>query len=95
MVTTTFGDMLYRPETDQLQEFPSPESLKKKVMISTKPPKESRTSSKKEQWNGEAAASKSDIETSDKVNLELTHSGLILNSSRINLFFLKITCSCI
>ncbi|KAJ6424823.1 hypothetical protein OIU84_025567 [Salix udensis] len=30
MVTKTFGDMLYRPETDQLQEFPSPESLKKK-----------------------------------------------------------------
>lgn len=87
MVTKTFGDMLYRPETDQSQEFPSPESLKKKVMISTKPPKESKSSSKKEQWNGEGAASKSDIETSDKVNLELAHSGLILNASRINLFF--------
>lgn len=77
MVTKTFGDMLYRPETDQLREFPSPESLKKKVMISTKPPKEyletpsskstkrSKISSKKEQWNGETA-SKSDSEICDK-----------------------------
>jgi phosphatidylinositol phospholipase C delta len=98
MVTKTFGDMLYRPETDQLREFPSPESLKKKVMISTKPPKEyletpsskstkrSKISSKKEQWNGETA-SKSDSEICDKVNPEFTHSGLILNASRINLFF--------
>lgn len=105
MVTKTFGDMLYRPETDQLREFPSPESLKKKVMISTKPPKEyletpsskstrrSKISSKKEQWDGETA-SKSDSEICDKVNPEFTHSGLILNASRINFFFL-ITYSCI
>lgn len=36
MVTKTFGDMLYLPEN--LDEFPSPESLKRKIMISTKPP---------------------------------------------------------
>ncbi|KAK4854854.1 hypothetical protein QYF36_001883 [Acer negundo] len=38
MVTKVFGDMLHR--SDQLDEFPSPESLKKKVLISTKPPEE-------------------------------------------------------
>ena len=40
MVTDTFGDMLFKPETETLSEFPSPESLKKRVIISTKPPKE-------------------------------------------------------
>ncbi|KAB1201435.1 Phosphoinositide phospholipase C 2 [Morella rubra] len=41
MVTKTFGAMLYRPEgTENEKEFPSPESLKKKILISTKPPKE-------------------------------------------------------
>ncbi|KAK6156132.1 hypothetical protein DH2020_010380 [Rehmannia glutinosa] len=39
MITQTFGDMLFCPGSD-LREFPSPESLKKRVMISTKPPKE-------------------------------------------------------
>ncbi|XVF69008.1 hypothetical protein PTKIN_Ptkin11bG0046400 [Pterospermum kingtungense] len=40
MVTETFGEMLYCTETENLQQFPSPESLKKRVLISTKPPKE-------------------------------------------------------
>ncbi|KAL9371539.1 hypothetical protein Peur_036679 [Populus x canadensis] len=39
MVTKTFGGMLYRPETDELEKL-SPESLKKKILISTKPPRE-------------------------------------------------------
>ncbi|KAL3653476.1 1-phosphatidylinositol phosphodiesterase [Castilleja foliolosa] len=39
MITQTFGDMLFCPDSD-LKDFPSPESLKKRVMISTKPPKE-------------------------------------------------------
>lgn len=38
MVTKTFGDMLYCPKSDYLLEFPSPGSLKKRVLISTKPP---------------------------------------------------------
>ncbi|GAB2285730.1 hypothetical protein Dimus_020167 [Dionaea muscipula] len=41
MVLETFGVMLYLPESEFLQEFPSPESLKRRIMISTKPPKES------------------------------------------------------
>ncbi|CAI9091715.1 OLC1v1026811C1 [Oldenlandia corymbosa var. corymbosa] len=40
MITQTFGDMLFSPGGDKLTELPSPESLKKRVMISTKPPKE-------------------------------------------------------
>ncbi|TKY56864.1 Phosphoinositide phospholipase C 6 [Spatholobus suberectus] len=41
MATQIFGEMLYYPGTDcRLTEFPSPESLKNRVIISTKPPKE-------------------------------------------------------
>ncbi|CAI0443665.1 unnamed protein product, partial [Linum tenue] len=40
MVTQTFGDILFCPDSDCLKEFPSPESLKKRIIISTKPPKE-------------------------------------------------------
>jgi phosphatidylinositol phospholipase C delta len=38
MVTQIFGEMLFSPES--LKELPSPEDLKYRVMISTKPPKE-------------------------------------------------------
>ncbi|XP_027337550.1 phosphoinositide phospholipase C 6-like [Abrus precatorius] len=40
MATQIFGEMLYCPQTDCLTEFPSPESLKNRIVISTKPPKE-------------------------------------------------------
>lgn len=40
MITQTFGDMLYYPQSECLTEFPSPESLKHRIIISTKPPKE-------------------------------------------------------
>ncbi|XP_028803760.1 phosphoinositide phospholipase C 2 [Neltuma alba] len=40
MVTQTFGDILFSPGTECLKEFPSPESLKRRIIISTKPPKE-------------------------------------------------------
>ncbi|KAK4750174.1 hypothetical protein SAY87_027623 [Trapa incisa] len=40
MVTQTFGEILFAPDSDCLKEFPSPESLKKRIIISTKPPKE-------------------------------------------------------
>ncbi|CAI9097239.1 OLC1v1033615C1 [Oldenlandia corymbosa var. corymbosa] len=40
MVTSTFGDVLFCSESDVLSEFPSPESLKRRIIISTKPPKE-------------------------------------------------------
>ncbi|EXC09416.1 Phosphoinositide phospholipase C 2 [Morus notabilis] len=40
MVTETIGDILFSPGSECLKEFPSPESLKKRIIISTKPPKE-------------------------------------------------------
>ncbi|KAL2539882.1 Phosphoinositide phospholipase C 2 [Abeliophyllum distichum] len=40
MITQTFGDMLFSPGSECLKEFPSPESLKNRIIISTKPPKE-------------------------------------------------------
>lgn len=40
MVTQTFGEMLYYPDSQCLKEFPSPEALKHKIVLSTKPPKE-------------------------------------------------------
>lgn len=40
MVNETFKDLLFYPESDCLSEFPSPEELKYRVIISTKPPKE-------------------------------------------------------
>ena len=40
MITQTFGDMLFCPNHETLKEFPSPEELKYRILISTKPPKE-------------------------------------------------------
>lgn len=40
MISQTFGDMLFYPKSESLTEFPSPEELKYRVIISTKPPKE-------------------------------------------------------
>ncbi|CAL0320323.1 unnamed protein product [Lupinus luteus] len=40
MVTQTFGDILFCPSSENFNEFPSPESLKRRIIISTKPPKE-------------------------------------------------------
>ncbi|KAJ4903944.1 Phosphoinositide phospholipase C 6 [Raphanus sativus] len=40
MATQIFGEMLYYPESDSLEEFPSPDSLLHRIIISTKPPKE-------------------------------------------------------
>ncbi|KAL8215197.1 hypothetical protein R6Q57_004646 [Mikania cordata] len=40
MVTETFGEMLFYPSLSELKELPTPESLKYRILISTKPPKE-------------------------------------------------------
>lgn len=53
LVTNIFGDMIYRTESEYVDEFPSPERLKKKVLISTKPPKEyleSQENREREEW---------------------------------------------
>ena len=41
MVSEIFGEILFTPPPGEcLKEFPSPASLKKRIIISTKPPKE-------------------------------------------------------
>ncbi|KAI3801538.1 hypothetical protein L1987_29645 [Smallanthus sonchifolius] len=40
MVTETFGSMLYSSESENLEELPTPENLKYRILISTKTPKE-------------------------------------------------------
>ncbi|KAG0598386.1 hypothetical protein M758_12G068400 [Ceratodon purpureus] len=41
MLTRILGESLFYPKTsDPLTEFPSPESLKKRIIVSKKPPKE-------------------------------------------------------
>ncbi|KAG5409036.1 hypothetical protein IGI04_005355 [Brassica rapa subsp. trilocularis] len=54
MITQTFGDMLYYHDSESCKEFPSPEELKGKILISTKPPKEYlEANDSKEKDNGE------------------------------------------
>ncbi|KAL0824219.1 hypothetical protein Bca101_047896 [Brassica carinata] len=54
MITQTFGDMLYYHDSECCKEFPSPEELKGKILISTKPPKEYlEANDAKEKDNGE------------------------------------------
>lgn len=37
MSTETFEEILFTPETESSEGFPSPETLKRKILISTKP----------------------------------------------------------
>lgn len=63
MATQTFGAMLFFPESD-LEEFPSPESLKGKILISTKLPKQYLVSQV-----GNSAEEK--VGTSEKVHVHI------------------------
>jgi phosphatidylinositol phospholipase C delta len=40
MVLEVFGNILYYPQEEHPKELPSPEDLKGRVLLSTKPPKE-------------------------------------------------------
>lgn len=63
MVTQTFGDLLFTCGAECLSEFPSPESLKGRIIISTKPPKEYLESEKlSEKDNGSQKGKKSSEE---------------------------------
>ncbi|KAL3719906.1 hypothetical protein ACJRO7_004830 [Eucalyptus globulus] len=68
IVTKTFESKLHRPDSDQLAEFPSPESLKRKILISTKPPKEylERQSSMEKEYNSAQSEELSDKDSSDQ-----------------------------
>ncbi|XP_062181461.1 phosphoinositide phospholipase C 2-like [Phragmites australis] len=56
MIKETFGDMLYISESEHMAEFPSPDDLKGKIIISTKPPKKyPQTKSGKEEISAHKA----------------------------------------
>lgn len=40
LVVEIFGDTLYTSDAEPAEKLPSPESLKRRIIISTKPPKE-------------------------------------------------------
>jgi phosphatidylinositol phospholipase C, delta len=40
LIKQTFGDMLFISESEHMAEFPSPDDLKGRIIVSTKPPKE-------------------------------------------------------
>ncbi|KAJ8620947.1 hypothetical protein MRB53_029476 [Persea americana] len=64
MVAQTFGEMLFYPKTDYLEEFPSPAAMKKRIIISTKPPKEYLES--KSFKDKEDSAQKGKVSTDDE-----------------------------
>ncbi|XP_042481966.1 phosphoinositide phospholipase C 2-like isoform X2 [Macadamia integrifolia] len=82
MVIETFGDLLYISEPEGLKEFPSPASLMKRLIISTKPPKEyletktieekenesqkGKVSADEKSWGKEVPDLKSSLEAADK-----------------------------
>lgn len=86
MITRTFGDMLFSPGPECLSEFPSPKSLKRRVIISTKPPKEylqakddkvqetntkkGKDKAKEEPWGNEIRTFKSKINISKVDDLD-------------------------
>lgn len=84
MVMETFGDMLYYPDSESHKEFPSPEALKKRIIISTKPPKEyleaksfkekdcdtqkENDSNEEEAWGKEVSDIQTEFELANKVS---------------------------
>ncbi|OAY51675.1 phosphoinositide phospholipase C 2 [Manihot esculenta] len=62
MVTQTFGDILFFPGSEGLKELPSPEFLKRRIIISTKPPKEYLEAKEKKEKDSEDADDMNDLD---------------------------------
>jgi len=71
MMKEIFMDMVYFPEAGGLKEFPSPEDLKYKIVISTKPPKGSLRKDKDSESDASGKAS-SDVSADDEKTEEET-----------------------
>ncbi|XP_057788882.1 phosphoinositide phospholipase C 6-like isoform X2 [Salvia miltiorrhiza] len=73
MATQAFGDMLYVPESECLDEFPSPNELKHKIILSTKPPKEYLINNKDDETSADLQENNSseDDDKSDEENEEM------------------------
>ncbi|ONK61854.1 uncharacterized protein A4U43_C08F34270 [Asparagus officinalis] len=80
MVSQTFGDILYYPQSDSFEEFPSPESLKNRIILSTKPPKEYLNSHKCSKLK--RGASQREKENDDRWGKEVTDLKSILESTK-------------
>lgn len=73
MVTETYGDVLYSsgPDTTMI-DFPSPEFLKKRIVVSTKPPKEYLDTSKSMKENVETSVKTKTSSEEDVWGVELS-----------------------
>uniref|UniRef100_A0A7N0THN2 Phosphoinositide phospholipase C n=1 Tax=Kalanchoe fedtschenkoi TaxID=63787 RepID=A0A7N0THN2_KALFE len=71
MVTDIFGAMLFYPESDCLKDFPSPDELKKRIILSTKPPKEYIDSDKSKGTKGQSPTGKDSSEDEEETLSEL------------------------
>ncbi|CAL0304747.1 unnamed protein product [Lupinus luteus] len=68
MTIQIFGDLLYYPETDFQTEFPTPESLKGRILISTKPPKEYLESNQSDDKDNERELADKESSSPDPTN---------------------------
>ncbi|KAF3454248.1 hypothetical protein FNV43_RR04695 [Rhamnella rubrinervis] len=67
MVTDKLGDMLYCPQSEYMIEFPSPDSLRKRIMISTKPPEIREHKRIKERQSSKDSVYEENLETKKRV----------------------------
>ncbi|KAL3630584.1 1-phosphatidylinositol phosphodiesterase [Castilleja foliolosa] len=77
MITQTFGEMVFTPGPEPLSEFPSPESLKRRIVISTKPPKESKDYNKDDDVDGEDTETDEEDEEDPTLEVQPGYKNLI------------------
>ncbi|XP_074308142.1 phosphoinositide phospholipase C 6 [Silene latifolia] len=66
-LTEVFGEMLYTPDSNHSEEFLSPEELKYRIIISTKPPKEYLESKERKDKEDTSAGSSGDERQSNGI----------------------------
>ncbi|KAA3481997.1 phosphoinositide phospholipase C 2-like [Gossypium australe] len=66
MITETLGDILFTPGPEVFKEFPSPETLKKRIIISTKPPKDYTEAKEDKDKENDSKSDKADDEVATK-----------------------------
>ncbi|KAG4127971.1 hypothetical protein ERO13_D10G248200v2 [Gossypium hirsutum] len=66
MITETLGDILFTPGPEVFKEFPSLETLKKRIIISTKPPKDYTEAKEDKDKENDSKSDKADDEVAMK-----------------------------
>lgn len=78
----TFGNTLFYPESERLEEYPSPHILKERILISTKPPEEDlESNNSKDKKKAEKNAIEKDKECSKDISdykVSISHISSIL-----------------